>query len=64
MLPGYLKILILTFLLTLAVLLPIIHGQPGLPGEPPNEAPVDGGLALLAALGAGYGLKKLRNRDH
>jgi len=34
---------------------------PGLPG-PPDQAPIDGGLALLAALGGAYAIKKLRGR--
>ena len=35
--------------------------QPSLPGDP-NQVPVDGGLALLAAAGAGYAVRKL-NED-
>jgi hypothetical protein len=35
---------------------------PGTPGEePPQQIPVDGGLALLAVAGAGYAVRKLRN---
>ena len=34
---------------------------PGLPGSP-DQAPIDGGLGLLAAAGGGYALKKLRDR--
>lgn len=34
---------------------------PGTPGEnPPQQIPVDGGLALLAVAGAGYAVRKLR----
>ena len=31
-------------------------------GPGPDQVPVDGGLALLAAGGAGYAIKKLRDR--
>jgi len=31
-------------------------------GPGPSQTPVDGGLALLAAGGAGYAIKKLRDR--
>jgi hypothetical protein len=34
---------------------------PSLPGSP-DQVPVDGGLALLAAAGAGYAVRKL-NQD-
>lgn len=34
---------------------------PMLPGEP-EQAPIDGGLALLAAAGGGYAIKKLRDK--
>ena len=35
--------------------------QPGLPGGP-AQAPIDGGLALLAAAGGAYAIKKLRDK--
>lgn len=35
--------------------------QPGLPG-PPSQAPIDGGLTLLAAAGGAYAIKKLRDK--
>ena len=35
--------------------------QPGLPGDP-TQAPIDGGLGILAALGGAYAVKKLRER--
>ena len=31
-------------------------------GPGPNQVPVDGGLALIAAGGAGYAIKKFRDR--
>lgn len=39
----------------------IVLAQPGLPGTP-DQAPIDGGLSILAAAGGAYALKKLRNR--
>jgi hypothetical protein len=35
---------------------------PGMPTAP-NQAPIDGGLGLLAAAGGAYAWKKLRKRD-
>jgi len=35
---------------------------PTLPDDPP-QVPVDGGLALLAAAGAGYAVRKLNEED-
>ncbi len=35
--------------------------QPSLPA-PPSQAPIDGGLGLLAAAGGAYAYKKLRDR--
>lgn len=35
---------------------------PGLPGAP-NQAPIDGGLGLLAAGGAAYAWKKLKRKS-
>lgn len=34
---------------------------PGMPNAP-DQAPIDGGLGLLAAAGGAYALKKIRNR--
>lgn len=36
--------------------------QPGMPSEP-TQTPIDGGLSILAALGGGYAIKKLRDKD-
>ncbi len=38
-------------------------GQPSLP-SPPSQAPIDGGLGLLAAAGGAYAYKKLRDRNN
>lgn len=38
------------------------YAQPSFPSDP-NQAPIDGGLGLLAAAGAAYAYKKLRKND-
>ena len=47
-------------LLTVCFLIPVLPlmAQP----TPPPSAPVDGGLSLLIAAGAGYGVKKIREK--
>jgi len=39
-----------------------VIAQPGLPGNP-DQAPIDGGLGLLAAAGGAYAFKKLRSKE-
>lgn len=59
------KILFLTVLIVLVVIfLPdLLMGQPPPPPDKPiDQAPIDGGLALLAAAGGAYGFKKLRDK--
>ena len=38
-----------------------VVGQPTLPIAPP-QAPIDGGLSVLAAAGGAYAIKKLRDK--
>ena len=38
-----------------------VLAQPGLPSIP-DQAPIDGGLGLLAAAGGAYAVKKLRDK--
>ena len=46
--------------LVIALTLPtVMHAQPPDPGGDP--VPIDGGLSLLLAAGAGYGVKKYRD---
>jgi len=40
----------------------VVMSQPSLPLAP-DQAPIDGGLGLLAAAGGAYAYKKLRNRN-
>lgn len=39
----------------------LIAQPPGMPGAP-SQAPIDGGLSLLALGGGAYALKKLRSK--
>lgn len=39
----------------------LLAQPPGLPGNP-DQAPIDGGLGILAALGGAYAIKKLRDK--
>ena len=39
----------------------LTFAQPGLPGAP-SQAPIDGGLSLLAAAGGAYAIKKLKDK--
>ena len=51
-------ILILLVIVTTSI---ATKAQPGLPMAP-DQAPIDGGLTLLAAAGGAYAVKKLRDR--
>lgn len=53
---------LLTFLITITIIFiatAVALAQPGLPSAP-SQAPIDGGLGLLAAAGGAYAWKKLR----
>ncbi len=54
-------ITLILVLITLAFLTVSVFAQPGLPSSP-SQAPIDGGLGLLAAAGGAYALKKLREK--
>lgn len=53
--------LIFLSLLVLVIASGVVLAQPGLPNAP-SQAPIDGGLGLLAAAGGVYAWKKLRNK--
>lgn len=53
--------ILLTIVLVLIVSVTVM-AQPGLP-TPPAQAPIDGGLGLLAAAGGAYAWKKLKDRN-
>ncbi|MBO6620658.1 MAG: hypothetical protein JJ892_11225 [Balneola sp.] len=57
---------LLLVLLTLTIILilsALAMAQPGLPSAP-AQAPIDGGLGLLAAAGGAYAYKKLKGRNN
>ncbi|MBS1640394.1 MAG: hypothetical protein JSR12_10070 [Bacteroidetes bacterium] len=52
---------IITLLVFMLILTNLAHADdPGIPGGIDSDAPIDGGLSLLIAAGAGYGVKKVR----
>ncbi len=46
----------------LFVLPELASAQPPPPPNKPTQAPIDGGLGLLAAAGGAYAIKKLRDK--
>lgn len=54
----------LILLVSIACFVPefVMAQPPNFPGPPP-QAPIDGGLTLLAVAGGAYALNKLRNRN-
>ena len=60
------RLLITTVFALAAILLVVSTGdmlwaQPGMPSAP-DQAPIDGGLGILAAGGAAYAIRKFRSR--
>lgn len=56
-------LLIIYFTLTIILITTfVVLAQPGLPSTP-DQAPIDGGLGLLAAAGGAYAWKKLRGKN-
>ena len=58
------KNLLITLITTVFLLLAtaVVFAQPpGLPSAP-SQAPIDGGLSLLAVTGGAYAIKKLRDK--
>ncbi len=49
-------------LMNLLIFTESVLAQPGLPGDP-AQAPIDGGLGLLAAAGGAYAYKKLKRKN-
>ena len=49
------------FVCILVMSVVVLAQPPGLPSTP-SQAPIDGGLGLLAAAGGAYALKKLRDK--
>jgi len=55
-------LIILFAIIIVLIATTVLFAQPGLPGAP-SQAPIDGGLSLLAAAGGAYAWKKLRDNQ-
>ena len=55
-------LLVLLTLTIVLILTSLAMAQPGLPSTP-TQAPIDGGLGLLAAAGGAYAYKKLKGKS-
>lgn len=56
-------LIIITVIAGLILILPdLANAQPPPPPDKPTQAPIDGGLGLLAAAGGAYAIKKIRDR--
>lgn len=53
--------ILFTLTLVVSFITELVIAQPGLPAAP-SQAPIDGGLSLLAAAGGAYAIKKLRDK--
>lgn len=56
-------LIIFVSLIIVLIATALVHAQPGLPDNP-AQAPIDGGLGLLAAAGGAYAYKKLRGNKN
>lgn len=60
------KISIAALAIFCLILLPaVLYAQGFMPFMPqaPEQAPIDGGLGILAAIGGAYAIKKLRDKE-
>jgi len=55
------RVLVMVFVMSL-LSVNVFADDPGTPGGPDPDAPIDGGLSLLVAAGVGYGVKKVREK--
>ncbi len=54
------KTILKTILLLLLFSVPVLALAQGAPPDDPQDAPIDGGLSVLLAAGAAYGVKRMR----
>ena len=54
-------VIVLVYICVYLVIPDIITAQPSFPDDP-EQIPIDGGIALLAAAGAGYAIKNLKDK--
>ncbi len=57
------KRLLLSISVIVALGTTVVYSQPSLPSNP-DQAPIDGGLGLLAAAGGAYAYKKLKGKKN
>ena len=57
------KRLVLSIAVIVALATTVVYSQPSLPSNP-DQAPIDGGLGLLAAAGGAYAYKKLKGKKN
>lgn len=57
------KRLVLSIAVIVALGTTVVYSQPSLPSNP-DQAPIDGGLGLLAAAGGAYAYKKLKGKQN
>lgn len=57
------KRLVLSIAVIVALGTTVVYSQPSLPSNP-DQAPIDGGLGLLAAAGGAYAYKKLKGKKN
>lgn len=58
-----LALIVISIITALILFLPdLASAQPPPPPDKPDQAPIDGGLGLLAAAGGAYAIKKMRDR--
>ncbi len=57
------RVLFTAIIMLLAIGANEVKSQPSLPTNP-NQAPIDGGLGLLAAAGGAYAYKKLKGKKN
>lgn len=56
------NILLLVLMLGICFMVNAQPGNTGGFGDEPNDAPLDGGVLLLASVGVAYGYKKLKKK--
>jgi hypothetical protein len=56
------KTIFKTILLLIIFSVPVLALAQGAPPEDPQDAPIDGGLSVLLAAGAAYGVKRMKKK--
>jgi len=56
------KTILKTILLLIIFSIPVLALAQGAPPDDPQDAPIDGGLSVLLAAGAAYGVKRMAKK--